>query len=174
MAAQGLTLEFPAPRDGGESAARRLLRRFGIRVEGVDTWRFGPAESANDVSRVLAEPTDLWMTRFRPTDRRLVFVERPIDALSYEQANGGRDACYMAVGGLSPRQRLLITHALRELPTGVTVVLAFGGDERGGHLAQRIGELARGLPVLRHCPPVGGNWNDHVRTQTCHRAAQIA
>src|SRR5712691_11306886 len=74
MAAHGQTLEFPAVREkGGEQIARQLLRRFGIRVDGVDTWRFGRAQSANDVSRVLAEPTELWMSRFRPTDRRLVF-----------------------------------------------------------------------------------------------------
>src|SRR6266849_4163293 len=114
MAAHGQTLEFPAVREnGGEQLARQLLRRFGIRVDGVDTWRFGRAQSANDISRVLAEPTELWMSRFRPTDRRLVFVERPIDALSYEQANGGRDACYMAVGALLPRQRRMIGHVLR-------------------------------------------------------------
>src|SRR5207245_289402 len=118
------TLEFPAVRDSaGELIARQLLRRFGIRVERVDTWRFGRTESANDVSRVLAEPTELWMSRFRPTDKQLVFVERPIDALSYEQASGKREACYMAVGSLPPRQRRMIGHVLRELPVGVTVVL---------------------------------------------------
>jgi Toprim-like len=174
MAAQGLTLEFPAVRDRDGGEARRLLRRFGIRVEGVDTWRFGRAESANDVSRVLAEPTELWMSRFRPTDKRLVFVERPIDALSYEQAIGGRQSCYMAVGALLPRQRRMVGHVLRELPAGVTVVLAFGGDEHGEHLAQQVGALARGLPVVRHSPDDGGSWNDHVRTRECGRAALVA
>ncbi|MEA2697969.1 MAG: hypothetical protein QOI66_2240 [Myxococcales bacterium] len=155
--------------------AQKLLRRFGIRVEGVDQWRFGQTQSANDVSRVLAEPTtDLWMSRFRTTDKQLVLVQRPIDALSYEQANGGRSACYMAVGSLLPRQRQMIGHVLRMLPPGVTVVLAFGDDEKGQRLAEQIRALAGGLPVLRHCPEAGLGWNDHVRARGCGRLSHTA
>ena len=154
-----------------EATARKLLRRFGIRVDGVDTWRFGHATCANDISRVLAEPTELWMTRYRPSDRKLVFVERPIDALSYQQANDEKNAFYMATGNLLPRQRQLIVHALRELPAGVTVVLAFGDDERGRGLAAAMQELTRGLRTTRHCPSVGASWNDQVRAQSCRHAA---
>lgn len=172
------TIEFQAVGRGavrgGELTAHKLLRRFGIRVEGVDHWRFGRAQNANDVSRVLASPTDLWMSRFRPSDKKLVFVERPIDALSYEQANGDRSACYMAVGNLLPRQGRMIGHVLRELPAGVSVVLAFGNDDRGRRLADQIRAAARGLPVIRHCPDVGASWNDHVRTQACGRLSHIA
>ncbi|HEY2900439.1 MAG TPA: hypothetical protein VGL59_07685 [Polyangia bacterium] len=169
------TIEFQAvdqrAPSSGEAAAGKLLRRFGIRVELVDQWRFGQARSANDVSRVLAEPSELWISRFRPTDKKLVFVERPIDALSYEQANGDRSACYMAVGRLLPRQRQLVGHVLRELPVGVSVVLAFGDDDKGRRLTDQVREAARGLSVIRHRPDVGASWNDHVRTQGCRRVA---
>ena len=172
------TIEFQAVGrgglHGGELAAHKLLRRFGIRVEGVDHWRFGRAHSANDVSRVLAAPTELWMSRFRPTDNKLVFVERPIDALSYEQANGDQSACYIAVGSLLPRQRQMIGHVLRELPSGVSVVLAFGNHDNGRLLADQVRAAARGLPVIRHCPDVGVSWNDHVRTQACGRLCHLA
>jgi Toprim-like len=155
--------------------AQKLLRRFGIRVEGVDQWRFGDAKSANDVSRVLAEPTtDLWMSRFRTSDKKLILVERPIDALSYEQANGDRTACYMAVGSLLPRLRQMVGHVLRMLPPGVTVVLAFSDDEKGQRLTDQIRALARGLPMVRHCPEAGVGWNDHVRSQGCGRLAYTA
>ena len=181
MTATAQTIEFPAVRETsgghGERAAHQLLRRFGIRAEGLDAWRFGRPRSANDVSDALAEPTALWMSRFRPTDKRLVFVERPIDALSYEQANGDQSTFYIAVGSLLPRQRQLVSHVLRELPAGVSVVLAFGDDAHGRRLAGELAAAAHRLPglsVTRHCPAVGASWNDHVRTQACARAWHTA
>ena len=68
-----------------ERNALRDLERMGVERGTFDEWRFGPA------STVLRNPESLEHSRYRTSDRAMVFIERPIDALAYERAHRPRD-----------------------------------------------------------------------------------
>ena len=150
--------------------AVRVLERFGVARHEYDAWRFGPVRSDADVARVISEPQGLAASRFRPTDKRLVFTERPIDAIAYERAKGNQLACYMYTGSqLDPDTLRKVAHVIAEVPAGMTVVLAFGRDEGEGQaMAEQIRQLAPSLRMERDHPELGARWADQMQLERRH------
>jgi hypothetical protein len=150
--------------------ALKALERVGIRTAAMPEWRFGSlAGGAPAVDKILSEPAEIWASRYKPTDKKLIIVERPIDALSYGQSKGERDACYLAVGGeLTPTRRTQLAHLLADLPAGMSVVIACGRDGIGRELASQIEKLAPQIKMERAQPEFGARWNDQVQLEGRH------
>lgn len=149
--------------------ATRLLERVGIRRDAFDEWRFGNLATENDVMRVLAEPAELWTSRYCSSDNRLIFTERPIDSISLEQASRDRRTCYVAVGGhLGDGLRARVANLLDRLPTHMSVVLGFGRDQNGRRLVDDIAALAPHMHMERLSPAYGTRWNDQARLENRH------
>lgn len=158
-----------------DAAARRreagkMLDRLGVMPASFDAWRFGAMKDSDDVARLTAEPNPgtLSPSRYRATDRKLVLVERPIDAVAYEARHGRQEACYIATGSaLDPERRRRLAHVLAEA-RGVEVVLAYGRDRRGEELAAQVQALAPQLGFERRGPDVGPRWADQMQLEARH------
>jgi hypothetical protein len=150
--------------------ALKALARVGIRTAAMPEWRVGSLEGgATAVNKILSEPSEIWASRYKPTDKKLIIAERPIDALSYGQSKGERDACYLAVGGeLTPTRRTQLAHLLADLPAGMSVVVACGRDGAGRELASQIEALAPQIKMERAQPEFGARWNDQVQLESRH------
>jgi hypothetical protein len=155
---------------GERAEALKALARVGIRTAAMPEWRVGSLEGgATAVNKILSEPTEIWASRYKPTDKKLIIAERPIDALSYGQSKGERDACYLAVGGeLTPTRRTQLAHLLADLPAGMSVVIACGRDRAGRELASQIETLAPQIKMERAQPELGARWNDQVQLESRH------
>jgi len=156
------------------SEALKALARLGLRTATLPEWRIGSLEGGSvAVGRILSEPTEIWASRYKPTDRKLVIVERPIDGLSYGQVRGERDACYLAVGSeLTPSRKTQIAHLLADLPSGMAVVVACGRDQAGRQLASEIRNLAPQIKMERAQPEFGARWNDQVQLEARHERSR--
>jgi hypothetical protein len=152
------------------SEALKALARVGLQPATTPEWRVGSFHgSAAAAERLLGEPADLWASRYRPSDKKLIIAERPIDALSCAQSRREDDACYLAVGSeLTPTRKTQLAHLLAELPAGVTVVLAFGRDQRGRELAAQLQGIAPDIKMSRAQPEFGARWNDQVQIESRH------
>jgi hypothetical protein len=101
----------------------------------------------------------LWTSQERATDRRLVIVESPIDALAYQQTNGVQDARYLGVGAkLQPRQAEVLGKVIASAPSDARLVLAFGATPSGESLASRVRRIATSRSFERHAPPGRRSW----------------
>lgn len=153
-----------------ERSAMRQLEHMGVSRASYDEWRFGAIRSADDVAALLRDPPALAHSRFRSTDRQVVLVERPIDALAYEQRHGRTEACYICTGdNPSGDSKRKIAHLLADLPEGMKVILAVGRDRRGDQLAADLAKLAPALQLERQKPEVGGRWADQMQIEHRHR-----
>jgi hypothetical protein len=149
--------------------AIRSLENLGVAPGTLDEWRFGSVKDGRDVQRLLADPTTLEHSRYRPTDRQLVLIERPIDALAYERAHGQGRACYVYTGDRpDPVARRRVAHLFAYRPGGLGVVLAFGRDERGHTLSAEIERLLPGVKARRQVPEFGGRWSDQMQIEWRH------
>lgn len=150
--------------------ALRALERVGLRTATMPEWRMGSLDAGSSaVNRILAEPTDVWASRYRPTDVKLIIAERPIDALSCGQARSEQHACYLAVGGeLTPTRATQVAHLLADLPAGMSVVIACGRDEAGRRLAADLQALAPNIKMERAAPEFGARWNDQLQLERRH------
>src|SRR4029078_2455622 len=102
----------------------------------------------------------------KTTDHALVFVDSPVDALAYHQANGTKDARYLAVGSrIEPRQRALLLGALKNAPSKARLVLAFAATPTGEALAARVKAMARTRKFERHVPERSKSWVAFVERQ---------
>ena len=147
-----------------EKAAERDLEHLGVVRGTYDTWRFGPA------SRVLKNPDDLAHSRFRPGDRQMVFVERPIDAVAYERAHGEQQATYVYTGDHPTAEvKRKIGHVIASAPPELSVVAAFSRGSLGAALAEEIVKLAGQRPAERRAPEFGGRWADQMQIEQRHR-----
>lgn len=147
-----------------ERGAERSLEPLGVQRGTFDTWRFGPA------SAVLEDPKGLGHSRFRPSDRAIVVVERPIDAVAYECAHGKQQCAYIYVGdNPSDETKRKLAHVLADAPGEIAVVAAVGRDRRGAALAGEIAELAGRRQVERRAPEVGCRWFDQMQIEQRHR-----
>jgi Toprim-like len=150
------------------SEALKALARVGIRTSAMPEWRVGGLEGGA-VDKIFSEPAEIWASRYKPTDKKLIIAERPIDAISYGQARGERDACYLAIGGgLTPTRRTQIAHLLADLPAGISVVIACGRDRAGRQLATEVQSLAPQIKMERAQPEFGARWNDQVQLEDRH------
>ncbi len=109
----------------------------------------------------------LWCSRTTSADRRLVFTESAIDALSFHVLHGDDDARYFSIGGnLNPQQPGLLRGAMEKMPEGAVIILAFDRDPAGEKLAEEVRALAPvGRQVRRMVPDAGTgkDWNDILR-----------
>jgi hypothetical protein len=152
-----------------ELATNRALDRFGVQRDTLDEWRFGAVKRDTDVTKLIVEPSELWASRYRPGDKAIVLVERPIDAIAYERAHGRQSVCYLATGSTpSDEQRRKLAHVLAEVPGGTRVVLAFGRDEAGRRIAAEIQALAPLARMERHAPDLGARWADQMQLERRH------
>ena len=117
----------------------------------------------------------------RPQElKRVVVVERALDALSYHQLNPDEHTLYLSTGGgpLSPEQKktiaagdvlgLLAHHPGDTVRTNpdVTVVAAFGNSKVGAQLARELKEcLPADLKYERNAPTHGRHWNDALQAK---------
>lgn len=158
-----------------DAAARRgeagkMLERLGVSPGSFDNGRFGAVRSADDVARLTAEPGPgaIVPSRYKPTDRKLVLVERPIDAVAYEARFGRGQACYIATGSaLDPDRARRLAHVLAEAGS-VEVVVAYGRDRRGEELAAQVQSLAPGARFERRIPDVAARWADQMQLEARH------
>jgi hypothetical protein len=105
----------------------------------------------------------LWTSRSLDADRRMVLVESAIDALSFHQVNPDPNTRYASTAGsMSAHQRSLLSEALKVLPPGTDIVLAFDRDPGGEKLASEVRALS-GAELTRACSPIGKDWNDCLR-----------
>jgi hypothetical protein len=153
-----------------ERSALRQLEHLGVDCSRYDQWRFGPVRSDQDVAALLTDPASLAHSRYRPTDRQVVLVERPIDALAYERTHGHQQACYIYTGdNPSGDNKRKIAHLLADLPEGMKVVVALGRDRRGDELASQLTKLAPSLQMERQKPQLGARWADQMQMEHRHR-----
>lgn len=149
-----------------ERAALRDLQRLGVESTTFDEGRFGRP------SMRLGEPATLEHSRYRIGDRAIVFVERAIDAVAFEQKHQPRDACYVYTGD-SPKAdvKQKVAHMLAGAPPELKVVLAFARDRRGTDLAEQVLEIAGHRQVERRAPEYGTRWADEMQIKERHRAS---
>ena len=81
----------------------------------------------------------LWTSNAFETDRRIVFCESAIDALSHAVLFPDEHARYASIGGkLSPTQAEFMRMAIARLPSGAEAVAAMDADEDGAKLAEAV------------------------------------
>lgn len=149
-----------------ERAAERDLERLGVLPGTFDRWRFGSATS------VLRDPSELGHSRYRPSDRQIVVLERPIDAIAYERTHGRRHAMYIYIGDHPNEEaKRKLAHVIADAPPGLSVVAALAKDQRGTALAEEIAEMAGHRPVERRPPEFGSRWADQMQIEQRHRAS---
>jgi hypothetical protein len=158
-----------------EQAKRRafevsaMLERQGVARGTLDEWRFGAVKRDADITALITEPKALWASKYRPTDKAIVLVERPIDAIAYERAHGRQSVCYLATGSQpDSEQRRRLAHVLAEAPDGARVVLAYGRDDAGQKLAAEVKALVPFARMERHAPQFGARWADQMQLERRH------
>ncbi len=126
----------------------------------------------------------LWLSHEFPDDKRLIFCESAIDALSHAALFPDDHARYASIGGKpNPVQPELIRAAIARMPVGSEIVAAMDADEEGAKLAgvvhkayQLTGRLD--LRYAVHEPFGFKDWNDQLRKEPQphlpHRTADIA
>jgi hypothetical protein len=152
-----------------ELAASTTLERLGVARGTLDEWRFGGVKRDADVTALVTEPKALWASKYRPGDKAVVLVERPIDAIAYERAHGRQAVCYLATGSRpDDEQRRKLAHVLAEVPDGARVVLAYGRDDAGRKLAAEVQSLVPLVRTERHAPGLGARWADQMQLERRH------
>jgi hypothetical protein len=149
--------------------ALRSLEHLGVERGTLDQWRFGQVKNGGHVGRLLQDPRTLEHSSYRPTDRALVLIERPIDAIAYERARGRQRVCYLYTGDRPDLETTRkIAQIVSQRPAGLEVVLAFGRDERGHHLAAEVERHLPGVKVERQTPEFGARWSDQMQIERRH------
>ena len=151
--------------------ANKGLECLGVDPRAFDAWRFGTVRSRDDVGNLVAEPKPgaLWASKYRATDRVVVFVERPIDAVAYERRHGGQEACYIATGGsLDAERSRRLSHLLAEAKGEMRVVIGYGNGHRGEEMAGQLRALSPMLPMERQGPEFGARWAEQMQLEARH------
>ncbi len=112
----------------------------------------------------------LWMSHSQSSDRRLVFCESAIDALSYAALFADDNTRYASIGGkTNPQQPGLIGSEIAKLPNNAEVISAMDNDAEGVNLSRLIenavAESGReDLTYHPHFPALPlKDWNDTLR-----------
>ena len=151
-----------------ETSALRTLDKLGVARGTLDEWRFGKIRSHDDLAKVVTDPTDLWASKYRPTDRAIVLTEQPLDAMAYEKSRGKQMCCYLATGSnLSDVQKRKLAHLLCEVPCS-KIVLAFGRDEAGRKLAEQVQAMVPTVKMERETPTFGSRWSNQMQIEQRH------
>jgi hypothetical protein len=113
----------------------------------------------------------LWLSHGLLTDRRVVFCEAAIDALSHAVLFPDNHARYASIGGkLNPQQPELIRAAAARMPTGSEIIAGMDADADGRKLAdvvRRAVELSgrHDLRFVVQEPHGFKDWNDQLRAR---------
>lgn len=117
----------------------------------------------------------LWTSRSHEKDRRLVFAESAIDALSYAALFPLKGTRYASVGGkMNPQQPGLVRSEIAKLPAGAEIIAAMDNDNDGRKLAALIEaavleSIRKDLVFRLHCPVLPSkDWNDALRQSPSH------
>ena len=107
----------------------------------------------------------LWRSKPNESDRRLVIVESPIDAMSYHQLFTDKNphTRYISTGGTTSKYQLdLIKTAMAEMTNlGGEIVIATDNDKAGNKLAQTLAKNAPSKSkISRDVPKLGKDWNE--------------
>lgn len=112
----------------------------------------------------------LWTSRSKDKDRRIVFAESAIDAMSYAALFPDELTRYASIGGkMNPQQPGLVRSEIAKLPGGSEIVSAMDNDADGAQLATMIEaavtESGRDdLIFITHFPSLPAkDWNDVLR-----------
>lgn len=113
----------------------------------------------------------LWLSHELPDDKRLVFCEAAIDALSHAVLFPDNYARYASIGGRpNPQQPELIRAAVARMPVSSEIISAMDADVDGGKLAEVVRRAVdlSGRHDLRFSVqvPFGHkDWNDQLRAR---------
>jgi hypothetical protein len=113
----------------------------------------------------------LWLSRKSPDDKRLVFCESAIDALSHAALFPDDHARYASTGGgLNDKQPEIIRAAIARMPQGSEIVAAMDADEPGRRYAETVRQALEvtGRADLRFVmqePEGAKDWNDLLRAK---------
>lgn len=115
------------------------------------------------------EGKGIWKAQGGRVVRRVVLLERPVDAMSHYQLRGQDNAAlYLATGNeLGPQLRDELAQILAgEARAGVgQVVFAFGSSRRTAALASELAKVTPpGMSIVREAP-VRGTWSDALRVK---------
>jgi len=123
----------------------------------------------------------LWTSRSHDDDRRLVFAESAIDALSYAATYPDENTRYASIGGkTNPQQPGLIRSEIAKLRNDSEVVSAMDNDAEGIKLAalieNAVAESGRQDLVYRaHFPALPAkDWNDVLRARYSNNSFPVA
>lgn len=116
-----------------------------------------------------------WRSNGLPEDRRLVLVESAINALSYHQLKPDPATRYLSTGGaFSKRQPELLRRAIRAMPPGSTIVLAFDHDAAGDEYSQELQTLVPEATYVRSAPQTKKDWNDVLQERESEYIASLS
>jgi hypothetical protein len=113
----------------------------------------------------------LWLSQELADDKRLIFCESAIDALSYAVLFPDNRARYASIGGKTNQQQPeLIRAAVARMPLSSEIVAAMDADADGSKLAEivrRAVELSGRLDLkfTTHEPVGHKDWNDQLRAK---------
>ena len=113
-----------------------------------------------------------WRSNVKRSDQVLVISESVIDALSYQQIHGLKNAMFLATGGgLSSRQCTILGEMLKSTPNIHSVILATDNDDGGHRIANQlttaIEQTSFAGTAVKHSPQIEGeDWNDVLRSQS--------
>lgn len=105
----------------------------------------------------------VWHSANVGTAERVVVVESAIDALSYADLTGDRDAAYISIGGQPSQEQwqVLAAALVNKQNQGAALVIGTDADVAGDKLAAQVAELVPGAERQR--PTMGKDWNDQLR-----------
>lgn len=157
------------------------LNERGVRPETHNAEAFRGAWKPAGREVRWAQPADtgeLWVSARPEVLRRVMVVERPLDAMSYHQLDPREDTIYVA---LRPGVTELAADArgyLRHLVEGerLAVVAGFSNTASGAALKRQLRDVveAVGLAVEARAPTHGNTWNDTLQLRERDYIREIA
>jgi hypothetical protein len=140
-------------------------------ISSVQTFqRFGrsltciPASNARECQAALERSAaGVWGSGVTGADTRVVFCERPIDALAYQESRSGATQTLVSLGKNLPADfRSALEKAIKALPADKTIVTAFANDYHGARLTASVRQMAAGRQVVSDRPVIGRTWCDTI------------
>ena len=110
----------------------------------------------------------IWRSNLYTSDRRLVVVESPIDALSYHQLYQKPDTRYIATGGSVGERQLEFIKSVfeRAASRGMEIEIATDKDEAGEKLYEQLLErVPNDAKVSRVTPNKHKDWNELLQAE---------
>lgn len=108
----------------------------------------------------------LWRSNQKDSDRKLVIVKSPIDALSHYQLKQDKHIRYIATGGTfsALQKQMLKAEIDKMIANSNEIIIATDNDDAGEKLAREIKQLVR-FPYGKREKPLAKDWNDDLLAQ---------